>query len=237
MLSKTAIFVLLALFAVAFLFLGLQSDAAFLHDLWSQLFWLTLGTILTTFVLGTILERDQVTRSRNEDLFAFRTFTSSMMRRLLEIGGSPAELRDLLVRTLFDKREFADATEKAAQFLSSSAVSLSEGDYLRHYLDIAGGLRDLSRNYIRVFSSSRQEMVDTYYALQSLAARWGYSDALSEGFRDYTESLSPADDNRRKREEETRRRAREAQEVMKDTASFLSQLAHRASTYRGMPPP
>lgn len=236
-LSKTAIFLLLALFAAAFLLLGLQSDPAFLPDVWSQLFWLTVGTILTTFVLGTILERDQITRSRREDQFAFRTFTSGMLRLLLEMAGSPPELRDLLVRTLFDKREFADAAEKAAQFLSSSAASLNAASYQQYYLDVASGLRDLSRGYIRVFSSSRQEMVDNYCALQALAARWVYSDALTVGYREYTESLSPADEHRRKRELETQRRSKEALETLKDTANFLSVLAQRAAQFRGMPPP
>ena len=235
--NKFVIFLVLTLFAIAFFFLAAQSEVTFLHDLWSQLFWLTVSTIATTFVLGSILDLDQKTRYRDADAFAFRTFTSRMLTQLLEISGSSSELKDPLVQSaLFEKKKFASTTEAAARAVSS-ATNFSPSAYQQYYSDIANGLRDLARNYIRLFTSNNNEMVETYNFLQSLAARWIYHDALSEAFGKATQSLDPVNENRHLREEETLHELQIAQETIKDTANYLSQLAQRTAKYRGMPPP
>jgi len=67
MFSKTRVFIVLAIIAAILGVLAVRHDATFRVTLWSQLFWLTVGTIATTFLLNAILERDLLSRHPRRD--------------------------------------------------------------------------------------------------------------------------------------------------------------------------
>jgi hypothetical protein len=107
--------------------------------------------------------------------------------------------------------------------------------YSRRYPDLASGLRDLSRGYIRLFVANNEQMFATYTELQGLASRWDYKDGLVDSFQEYTDSLSHGSNERLSREAKTKSQSAEAHQVTIDTAKYLSDLAHRAAAGMAMP--
>lgn len=232
---KVVIFILLAVLTAAFAILGIMADEGFFRDLWSQLFWLTAGVIATTFILERILQHDEASRRRAEDAFAFRTFTAYILTKLLEMSECITKFEDdLFVAALSGKYEFDALANKAAQTIATS-TGFRRDVYRRSYLDISNNLRDLARNYIRLFASSREEMVRTYRELEQLAATWEYKDEFSEGYQEYTNSLTPGDDERQRREAKMTQEESEAKVMLSQTATYIGNLAHKAATTRGMP--
>jgi hypothetical protein len=215
--------------------LGTSEKADFFSDLWSQVFWLVVGTIVTTFVLEQVLQADDAARRRNEDAFALRTFVGTMISSLRRIANlQVVSPNPLLGSTLFEPRAFATvALIGVEQILESNQVSPAEYDARR--LDIESGLRDLSRNHIRLFCSSRSEMVDQYQILQGLALRWIYLDALVPGFVEYTQSLDPTDVERARRQKATTSAYSQALAVVSETAKYLGEVVSRAASTRGVP--
>jgi len=233
--SKPVIFIILIVLAGAFGLLGFRSNSAFFDDLWSQLFWMIIGVIVTVFALETILQQDQEARRRKEDAFAFRTFTANMMRLLLKMGDASSNLQDDIMKAaLAGNKEFATAAEKANAAISSM-TNIRADPYDLSGGEILNGLKDLSRNYIRLFSSSQKEMVQTYKDLQELASNWKYRGALTDGFLAYTKSLDPGSRERQEREAETAHQIGEVQQLSIDTARYLMELAQRVARHPGMP--
>jgi hypothetical protein len=231
--SKTVAFVTLSLLAAVVATVGVASDGTFFSDLWSQLFWLIVGTLATTFVLEAILERDAQTRQRSRDAFACRTFTAEMMKALGEIAGlaSPDE-------RLFEAAVSGDAPFEAAIGEAASAIERSPGldppAYARYSLDVASGLRDLSRNYIRLFSSNQAEMLVNYRELNELASRWGYIDEFSAGFQLSLASLNAADPDRVAREARVKQQIASTRSLLAKTARQLAALAAKSATRKSI---
>ena len=118
MLSKSQIFVLLALIAAILGVLAAKHDPTFRGTVWSQVFWLTVGTLATTFLLNAILEKGLVSRRLKQDQFAFRTFLATTMSSLLEIiNADPAITNDLMTSALTDNKKFARAIQNARELI------------------------------------------------------------------------------------------------------------------------
>src|SRR2546426_2428094 len=119
MFSRTAIFVMLAVIAIPLGFLAAKKDQTFQINLWSQLFWLTIGTLATTFILNTILERGSAARRRKEDQFAFRTFMATVMSSLLGMKGSAgAHPIPLMATALSGNKPFAQTIQQASEMIA-----------------------------------------------------------------------------------------------------------------------
>lgn len=235
MLSKTVIFIILTFIAALFGILAVKKDATFQTTLWSQLFWLSVGTIATTFLLNAILERDLSARRRREDQFAFRTFTATILSSLLAmIDTRGAVLDQLVASALASNKKFAEAARNTSTLVAKATV-INPESYDSHYLDVASHLRDLANRFIRLYSKSQQEMLEHYQNLQGLARRWIYRDVFAERSMVYTSSLDPTDPIRQKREAEFSQEIVEVQKLLNDTASYLSDLAGRVATGSGIP--
>ena len=234
--SRKIIFVFLIALAVLFGILATVNNPGFLEDIWSQLFWLVTSTLATTFILETILQQDTDARRRREDAFAFRTFVANMLHGLLEMSASDQDLsQELHQAALFDKARFREVAEKASQTIQAAPTVQGE-PYSKHYISMESGLRSLSENYIRLFANSREEMLQTYQTLQSLASRWVFRYELTDSFIANT-AKEPDLTYRQQRQQETDEEAAEAKIVINETAVLLAELARRAAEYRGMPPP
>jgi hypothetical protein len=231
---RTCIFLALIALAVAFGALAIITDENFFVGVWPQLFWLTFSVIAMTFFVETILRHDEANRRRAEDGFAFRTFAANILARLLEISAVRTDVEDLFVAALSGKGEFDRAAERVTRTIGASG-SLDGELYNRSYLDVGSGLRDLARNYIRLFSSSQREMIAVYRELEKLAADWKYRAELSRDYRADTNKLRQGDDERSRREQETEKEEAEAKMLIDQTATYLSDLARKAATIRGLP--
>lgn len=233
--GKISIFIALSLIAVVFGILAGRKDVTFEVSIWSQLFWLTVGTIATTFFVNAVLERDLSARRRKEDEFAFRTFTATILYSLLQIvKAASLSLNQLAVSALESNKKFAEAAEQTRTAIAASAA-IEPGLYNAHYLDVASHLRELANRFIRLYSKDHKEMIVHYQDLQELARRWNYKDIFSEGALAYTNSLEPADRIRIEREAEFSREVAAVKDLLKDTATYLSHLARRVADKSGMP--
>jgi hypothetical protein len=234
-LNKPIIFLTLTIIAAYAGYFAVLHESAFLENIWSELFWLVAATITTTFVLEAILQYDQNAIRRDEDRFAYRTFTATMLEMILEMCDSPSELSDnLMEAAIYGKKQFLKAVTNANEHISLSRVFL--GDiYIRHYLDIASGLRDISRNSIRLFASNRKEMVYIYKEMQELASQWDYKDELDSAYQEYTKSLDVTSEERIIREKNIETEMQLVENVIKNTSSRLLDLTRKATNGRGMP--
>ena len=230
--SKRTAFIALVVLAVVFASLGRRWQANFLSDLWSQLFWLTLGTLATTFLLNAILERAAHARQRSKDAFAFRSFSSNMLNALHAIVGLQPSKESLFEAALSGDKQFEAAAAYVRSVIEQSP-GFDPGTYLKHYLYVAGGLRDLSRNYIRLFSANGQEMLAHYQELNELANHWDYKDEFSERSREYTASLATTDLGRLAREASLEGQLSAARAVVLSTATLLANLAAKNATGKG----
>lgn len=185
--SKKIAFIALAALAIVFAVVGRRVETNFLTDVWSQLFWLSVGTLSTTFVLEAILQHSAKRRQRSLDAFAFRSFSANMMTGLQEIVGLGKPNDNLLEAALSGDKQFEAAAAEVASQIEQSA-GFEPDSYLKHYLDIASGLRDFSRLYIRLFSTNRKDMLLQYQELNGLANRWEYMNEFSQGSREYVAS-------------------------------------------------
>jgi hypothetical protein len=139
--SKRVAFIVLVVLAVVFAALGRGLQANFLSDLWSQLFWLTLGTLATTFVLDAILQRAAHVRQRSRDAFAFRSLAANMLNALHGIVGLQRMNERLFEAALSGDKQFEAAAAHVTSLIEQSP-SFEPGIYVKYYLDIASGLRD-----------------------------------------------------------------------------------------------
>lgn len=235
MFSKSRVFIVLVLIAAGLGFLAARNDATFRATLWSQMFWLTIGTIATTFLLNAILERDLAARRRKQDQFAFRTFTGTILSSLLDITSARLTVTNQLMSSaLTGNKEFAQSAQTTSELISK-ATEIQPDAYHSHYLDVANHLRDLANRFIRLYSANYEEMVEHYQNLQRLARKWNYRDVFSEGSISYTNSLDPADPVRKSREASLAGEMAEAKALLIETAAYLSDLARDVATKPGMP--
>jgi hypothetical protein len=230
--SKRIAFIALLVLLAVFAGLGRRWQANFLSDLWSQLFWLTLGTLATTFVLAAILERDAHARQRSRDAFAFRTFSANILNALHGMVGLEPKSEKLFEAALSGDKQFEAAALDVASMIEQSS-SVEPSTYLKYYLDVAGGLRDLSRNYIRLFSANRTEMLAHYRELNDLANHWDYKDEFSERSRDYTASIATTDPDRLAHEASLQGQLASARGLVVSTARQLAKLAAKNATGKG----
>src|SRR4051794_22116965 len=109
-LSRARIFALVALLGVLFGVGSFLATGTSMAGIWGQLFWLTIGVLATSFLLETVLNRDRERRIRAEDGFAFRTFSGSMMDRLLQMSkrARPVE-RSMVIAAISPADVFAKA--------------------------------------------------------------------------------------------------------------------------------
>lgn len=227
--SKKVAFIALSLLAVVFAVLGCRLEAAFLSNLWSQLFWLVVGTLATTFVLEAVLQRDAQVRQRSRDAFAFRTFSANMMNALQEIVGLDPKNETLFEAALSGDKRF-EAVAAAVAALIKRSDTFEPSIYVRYYLDVASGLRDLSKNYIRLFSENHKEMQEQYRELNELASHWNYTDEFSERSRQYIASLKTDDPARLEGDAIFRSQVSSARELVTNTARQLAKLAAKSAT-------
>jgi magnesium-transporting ATPase (P-type) len=60
--TKTLAFIALAFIALVAAIIGSQNGQDFFSNLWSQIFWLAIGTLVTVFILESILENAELKR-------------------------------------------------------------------------------------------------------------------------------------------------------------------------------
>ena len=233
--SKIYIFIALTLLAIVFGLLAIKNDATFENTFWSQLFWLSAGTVATTFLVQTVLQRDLSVRQRKEDRFAFRSFSATIFRFLCQITGCEAGLlSQITLSALEGDKQFAEIMKQTTIIITDADTIKSEL-YHSYYLDIASHIRDIANRFIRLYSKNQKEMIEHYQNLQDLAQRWNYKDILSKDSQDYTNSLDMNDRNRKKRETYFSEEIAEVKTLLKETAAYLSVLAERTATEKGMP--
>jgi hypothetical protein len=227
--SKKVAFVALALLAVTFAVVGRRLQANFLSDLWSQLFWLSVGTLTTTFVLEAILQRGVKRRQRARDAFAFRSFSANMMIALQEMIGLKQTNDKLFEAALSGDKQFEVATAEVA-----SSIEESEGfeanAYVKYYLDIGSGLRTLSAQYIRLFSANQKDMLLQYQELNALANLWQYKDEFSAGSRQYAASLNADNPDKALRDTALAAQVSSARALVVNTSKVVAKLAAKAAT-------
>jgi hypothetical protein len=228
--GKKGLFILLVLLAVGLAAIAWRTDLEFKGTIWTELFWMITGVIGTTLLLESVLERDAAARRRREDTFAFRTFSGAILTSILEVVEAREEHRKAIIAAaVTDNVRFASEASNVQEQLAVS-THVSDERYLQVWLDVSNSLRDLARGYIRLFSSSHEEMAQHYYDLRDLALQWNYRGALSPVNKAIWENMRP-DDPRRAQEIDALRNEREA------VARLLADTAHRVSTKPGMPAP
>lgn len=230
--SKRVAFIALLILLAVFAGLGHRWQANFLSDLWPQLFWLTLGTLVTTFVLAAVLDRDARARQRSRDAFAFRTFSANMLNALREIVELETGSERLFEAALSGDKQFEAAALEVASLIQKSP-RVEPSTYLKYYIELGGGLKDLSRNYIRLFSANRIEMLAHYRELNDLANHWDYKDEFSERSRDYTASLTTTAPDRLAREASVQGQLASVRGLVVNTARQLAKLAAKNATGKG----
>jgi hypothetical protein len=231
--SKKVAFIALSLLGVVVAVLGYQLEAAFLSDLWSQLFWLVAATLATTFVLEALLQRDAQVRQRSGDAFAFRSFAANLMNAIQEIAGLEPKNEKLFEAALSGDKQFEAAMAEVGSLIEKSE-GFEPSKYARYYLDVASGLRDLSKNFIRLFSTTRREMLAQYQELNELANHWDYKDEFSERSQEYTASLKADNPDRAAREATLRRQISSVRDLVAKTATRLVKLAAKNATGKNM---
>lgn len=235
--SRRAIFAALAALAVLWAAIGSSRQDGFWNDIWAELFWLTIGVILITFILESILERDLQARRRKEDSFAFRTFAGALLDRLGTIAtpsaGEASGHGSVRQAALTTPKEFATVAGAMSAKLATTTGVNGEA-YNLHYLDMASGLRGFATNHIRLFSASREEMVDQYGRLMQLADKWRYQDVLRAESKAFTTSLAADDPRRVGLRQQERVAEAEAVALLRETAEVIAELARRA-TKPGVP--
>jgi hypothetical protein len=234
LLNRWTILAGLVLAAIVVAVIGEATDHGVFDDVWPNLFWLAVSTILVSFVLQTLLGRSLASRRRSEDAFAFRTFCGVVLDELVTLSRLPANtppLASAMKAGLGSAEEFA-ATARATADVLKTATGIHPAEYSAFYLEVASGLRSFAVNQIRLIAASRDEMVDTYGRLIRLAVRWSYREALTEGYQRDTASL-PAD-AKETRQAATAEAEHQAVALVEETADLLADLAARA-TKPGIP--
>lgn len=226
--GKVWLFFVLSVLTVVAGALALRSESPGFADFWTNVFWLGLGIVLTTFAIETVIEHDQEVRQRERDAFAFRSFTAHQLGLLLEMcSGPPALAGELLEAAVRGGKAFPDTVEKAVGELAR--LSKVDADLYDQYGgDIANGLRGLASNYIRLFSPDPAGMVANYRKLHHVASRWRYRDALSRGYRNYIASLKPDDPDARVRQAETNAQLAQVFSLVLETGDCLLEITRRA---------
>jgi hypothetical protein len=228
--NRVFIFGVLAILAVACAVVGRVTRRRVLDDALKQGFWLIVGVLLTSFVIESLVSLNLDARRREQDTFAFQTFTGAMLDQLTTIVGVPPEAAtSVMVSATDSPASFAHSAQAAAQRVRAGRA-VDPDAYLVNYLDIGSGLRDLAINHIGIFTSSRRDMVQTYGRLNELASRWRYLDELSSGYRQATDSRSDSDPEKARRKRETAKASAVALQAATETAAYLAEVAARATT-------
>lgn len=235
--SKKRLFIVLSIVAAVLALLAWRTGPGFSSNVWNELFWMTTGALATTLLLELVLERDAAARRRREDTFAFRTFSASILTSILEIAEAPEERGEAVATAaVAGSTVFAAETSKVREEVAASS-GVNDQCYLQVYGDISSALRDLAREYVRLFSSSHADMAQQYRALFILARQWEYRDVFRRDRKCYWERLSPGDPER-VREVETLMSERAAvTRLSADTTSYIADAAHHVATKPGMSAP
>jgi hypothetical protein len=233
-LNRRVVFGTVTVLAAGFAAAGVIRDERVFAGAWNQLSWLTLGILVTSFVIESLLSRDLQAQCRREDQFAFRTFAGEPLERLAGmVGIAPAPQASVMAAAIETPKVFAQVAKAAAERIIA-AQTINPDAYTRSYIDVSSALRNLAVGYIRLLASSRREMIEIYGRLLALAACREYRDALSAGFRRSTEEFLDGDSLKATRRQETVRASADALSVVHDTAAFLATLAEHA-VRRGTP--
>jgi hypothetical protein len=217
---RRLVLIVLILAAGAFAAIGAASGAPVFSDIWSQLFWVTVTTAATAFVLETLLAAELDARRRENDWAAFRVFAARILDQITEVAGRAGDAPRMRMVVSAGETTFADAAARRAGLLSQSE-DVDAIAYHRVHPDVANGLRRIGDAYIRIFSSSWDEMAMNHDLLFGLASRWRYRDDLVEQ-RPGRTSQRDAD------------RA-EVRTLIRETAETIKNLSARAGS-PGMPP-
>jgi hypothetical protein len=114
---------------------------------------------------------------------------------------------------------------------------LDDTQYQLRYLEISSGLREIARNYIRLYSSSQTEMAEHFGRLDELARGWTYRYDLTEGAASYRKELEAEDPRRAEIFSAWNRERLEVVTLRSTTAEYIAKLARRLTQGVGMPPP
>jgi hypothetical protein len=151
-----------------------------------------------------------------------------MLDALSQMVRSDLDGIDLFEAALEGDSQFSLEAKKLIGSISRSN-HFSPELYLTYYLDVASGLRDLSQNYIRLFSANKKDMLSNYKILTNVANRWSYIDEFSKGAQDYRNSLDSEDDNKRQRENSFQQSVELAKETIVETNKILAELASNSA--------
>ncbi|MEM7269358.1 MAG: hypothetical protein AAF401_08900 [Pseudomonadota bacterium] len=179
MARKLVIAALLAVIAASG-WLAWRYDPNFPEEIFAEIFWLALGTLVVTFALETVLAADADRRRRRADRLHFRTLCAGVVNALGEITKlEDRREAELLTAVSQSQARFTAQVEQDAERLRT-ATGFDAKAYKRHYLNIDSRLRDIATNFIRLLVDDEAEMVRNYRALNSLANRWEYVHELEE---------------------------------------------------------
>lgn len=229
--SKQAVFIILTVIAAGLVPLGLHLEPGFLADFWSQAFLLVVGTLLTTFVLQSVLDHDRRRRDRASNAFAFRSFAAHMLGALHEMAGLKKSDETLFEAALMSDAQFKTAATETAARISQSR-DFEPQVYLKQYLNVAEGLRSFAQKYVRLFSRNQKEMLANYRELNDLAVHWRYVDEFSESSHSYTRSMRTDDPDKAVRENRLAELRSAARETVVRTAEYVAKLAEKNATGR-----
>jgi len=224
--TKTLMFILLSTLAFIAAVFGTKNNPDFFDDFWYQVFWLSIGTILTVFFLESILEQADKRRRRKADAFALRTFVANMLHNLNLIMGSKSNDDDLFTAALKGDKQFAMESSKMLKTIKASK-SFSLQEYEKNYLNISSGLRSLSTNHIRLFSVNEREMINQYKELNKLADQWNYISDFSEDHQKYISSLEEI--RNQKELENTQKHIENTKKIIFTTAENLVKIIMKNS--------
>jgi hypothetical protein len=138
-----------------------------------------------------------------------------------------------LMTAAFEKAGFAIVAEKVCGDISQAA-RVNKAEYGRRGGDVASGLRNLSREFPRIYCATKEEMVERFLALNNLALRWEYIDEFSRGFETYTEGSNISEEDRNARRARIKEQELKAASTLKDTAKYVGEIAKNSGVIVGV---
>jgi hypothetical protein len=216
---------------------GLRAAATepdFRNSVWSEAFWLVSSTLATTFILQALLERDARRRRRQELQFGFRSFTAFAARLILKTLGldDASSVASLQKAVISGNLAFRQVLQDIAASVSSADRAKLREFYDEFYLNTGNHLAALGRDYVRVFSSSAEDMLLLYENLQHAAAEWRYRQELTKMYEQHTLEMTNDSDRGRRMLARTRVED-EVLDLSNRTFSMLVDLARRVEKGAG----
>lgn len=148
----------------------------------SQLFWLAVNVLVVTLAIGALLDSDLRRRRRDELQFGFQARLVLLIQELLKLVDQlPDALPGPPVSAIGSLPQEFEHRLAGSVRLIVDAKGIHEDMYDSVYPTVWMLLDDLGRNFVRLFSEERPDMVTNYKELLLLGHKWRYISELSPG--------------------------------------------------------